>query len=371
MKVTLRTKPLSNGSESIYLDIYEKGKRRYEYLHLYIVPEVDATTKRLNENARKKANEIKSQFVLGKHKPTEKNTLAITLMDWYDEYFRRMREEREVSKAVIDHLHLLRPILFGFLKKERKQHIKIDAFGRLELLGFLQHMKNWKAEKRKKLAQGTMVTYQQRLVAVFNAAIVEGYIKVNPFDNIEDKERIQKYVASKEGLTVEEVRKIAAVKPDKEEDVEVQRAFLFACFTGLRLGDVKDLRWSDIKDFTDHKAILREQIKTGILVNIPLCQTALEYMPTKREDDLVFHLPERTGMQLALKRIVEATDIEKHVTFHTSRHTFASLSYAAGTDLATVSRLLGHTSISTTEVYADVQMEAKVAAIANMKGLFD
>jgi len=178
MKVTLRTKPLSNGSQSIYLDVYEKGERRYEYLRLYLVPEVDENTKRLNQNALKKANEIKSQFILGRHHPDDNSTITLTLMEWYDEYFRRMREDRKVSKAVHDHLHLLRVILLSFLAEEKKKNIKVDAFGRKEVLAFLKFMKKWKCEKREKLSQGTMLIYQQRFIAVFNAAIVEGYIKI-------------------------------------------------------------------------------------------------------------------------------------------------------------------------------------------------
>ena len=92
-------------------------------------------------------------------------------MDWLDTYYIYMKEERNVSKAVYDHLHLLRPILDGFLTKIRKQKITVDAFGRSEVLGFLMYMRNWKAEKKGKLSQGTMVAYQQRFVAVFNVQI--------------------------------------------------------------------------------------------------------------------------------------------------------------------------------------------------------
>jgi len=164
--------------------------------------------------------------------------------------------------------------------------------------------------------------------------------------------------------------KFANVTPCKSEDAEVQRAFLFACLTGLRLSDIRDLEWNDIKYFDNHKAIIKDQVKTGVLINVPLCQTSLQYLPERVGDNMVFHLPPRTGTQLGLKRLIEATDIEKHVTFHTSRHTFASLSYEAGTDLKTVSQLLGHTSVVTTELYTDVQMSAKVDAISRMKGLF-
>ena len=359
MKVTLRTKPLSNGTQSLYLDVYDKGKRKYEYLKLYLVPEVDANAKRENANAMKRANELKAQYILGKYKPEIHQGQCPTLMDWLDTYYIYMKEERNVSKA---------------LTKIRKQKMTVDAFGRSEVLGFLMYMRNWKAEKKGKLSQGTMVAYQQRFVAVFNAAIAEGYIKVNPFDLIKKNERIAKVRSTKDSLTMEEVEKIADVVPAKSEDAEVQRAFLFACFTGIRISDIRELKWSDIKVdikvMGDYKAIIKTQVKTEELVTVPLCMKAMEYLPDQREDEFVFHLPLKTGLRLGLNRIIEASGIDKPVTFHTSRHTFATLTFASGSDLATVSRLLGHTSVATTEIYADVLMDSKVKAINSISEMF-
>ena len=370
MKVTLRTKPLSNGSKSIYLDIYENGKRKYEYLHLYLVPEVDEKTKRINANAMKKAEEIKALYVLGKHKLKEKSSTSLTLIEWFDQYEKQMREVRNVSKAVKGLIHLLRPILEGYLTKSRKKNIKIDEFGRNEVLGFLTYMRNWKAEKRVKLSQGTMATYQQRLIAVFNAAIKEGYITTNPFELIENHERIQKGRPKSISLSIDEIEKISHIVPGKEEDAQVQRAFLFGCFTGMRISDIKDLLWSDIKVIDGKKVIIKKQVKTDLLVTVPLCEKALNYLPSKREDEYVFHLPQMTGLQLGLHRIIKASGIEKPITFHTSRHTFATLTFASGSDLVTVSRLLGHTCVSTTEIYADVMMDSKVKAIQSISDIF-
>ena len=370
MKVTLRTKSLSNGVQSIYLDVYDKGKRKYEYLKLYLVPEVNANAKRENASAMKKANEIKAQYILGKYRPEVRHGECPTLMDWFDTYYIYMKEERNVSKAVYDHLHLLRPILNGFLTKIRKQNMTVAEFGRNEVLGFLMYMRNWKAEKKGKLSQGTMVAYQQRFVAVFNAAITEGHIKVNPFDLIKKNERIAKVRSTKNSLTMDEVERIADVVPVKKEDAEVQRAFLFACFTGIRISDIRELKWTDIKEMGEYKAIVKIQIKTDELVTVPLCKKAMEYLPDQREDEYVFHLPLKTGLRLGLKRIIDAAGIDSPTTFHTSRHTFATLTFASGSDLATVSRLLGHSSVATTEIYADVLMESKVKAMKGISDLF-
>lgn len=370
MKVTLRTKPLANGSKSIYLDVYENGKRKYEYLRLYLVPEVDEKAKRINANAMKKAEEIKAQYVLGKYKQEENSTATLTLLKWFDQYEKQMKEVRSVSKAVKDHIHLLRPILVGYLTKIKKKKIKLDAFGRNEVLGFLMYMRNWKAEKRFKLSQGTMCAYQQRFIAVFNAAIKEGHITTNPFELIENQERIPKVLTKKDSLSMDEVEMIAQVIPDKEEDAQVQRAFLFGCFTGFRISDIRDLKWSDIKDIDGGKAIVKTQVKTDLLVVVPLCEMAIRYLPDKRESEYVFQLPKKTGFRLGFLRVIKASGIKKSVTFHTSRRTFATLTLASGCDLVTISRLLGHTSVSTTEIYADVMMDSKVKAIQSISDLF-
>jgi site-specific recombinase XerD len=96
----------------------------------------------------------------------------------------------------------------------------------------------------------------------------------------------------------------------------------------------------------------------------------MEYLPDQREDEYVFHLPLKTGLRLGLKRIIDAAGIDSLTTFHTSRHTFATLTFASGSDLATVSRLLGHSSVATTEIYADVLMESKVKAMKGISDLF-
>ena len=215
-----------------------------------------------------------------------------------------------------------------------------------------------------------MVLYQQRLVSVFNAAIAEGVITVNPFDLIQRDERIAKVHPNKDKLCVDEVEAIARVVPKRESEAEIQRAFLFACFTGLRISDIRDLKWSDIKELDGYKAIIKPQVKTGNLVTVPLCQRAVEYLPVKGNDDKVFHLLSQQGLRLGLMRLIKASGVKKSVTFHTSRRTFATLSLASGGELTTVSRLLGHTCIATTEIYTDVLMDSKIRAIQGISDLF-
>ena len=240
MNVVLRSKPLKNGSESLYLDIYEDGKRRYEYLRLYLVPEVDDNAKRMNANALKKANEMKAKFILGIDVAAEKKEKepSITMQEWLNEYQRRIDEERQVSDTTRWQTQLVKGLMEEYLASIKKKSIKLVQFGKNELKGFLDFLSNYKGERVDHFSKNTLMTYQQRIVAILNGAFHEGLIKENPFELIAKEERFEKPRATKKGLTVEEVMKIAATKHSNNQ---VRLGFLFSCFTGLRLGDIRTL----------------------------------------------------------------------------------------------------------------------------------
>lgn len=106
-----------------------------------------------------------------------------------------------------------------------------------------------------------------------------------------------------------------------------------------------------------------EQSKTGTVVRIPLGRMAMSLLPHEDLDIHVFRLPTPTAVQLSCKWIAEKAGIKKNVSFHTSRHTFATLTISACGDLSTVSRLLGHKDLKTTQIYADVMMENRISAV--------
>ena len=76
------------------------------------------------------------------------------------------------------------------------------------------------------------------------------------------------------------------------------------------ISDIRELKWTDIKEMGEYKAIVKIQIKTDELVTVPLCKKAMEYLPDQREDEYVFHLPLKTGLRLGLKRIIDAAGID-------------------------------------------------------------
>lgn len=206
-----------------------------------------------------------------------------------------------------------------------------------------------KAEGKK---DTTIKMYIRQLVTMLRAAKRAGYLSDLPdISSPEAKPTKRQY------LTAAELEKF---KADFREG-ETKRLFLFSCYTGLRYSDLINLRYSDIEKGNDRYILSICQQKTGGRIYIPMPAAALQLIDKGRIGlgDLVF--PNRSGN----KRTLAASAIRPHlhewgltigknVSIHTARHTFAVLLLSEGADLYNVSRLLGHTSLKTTQIYADM-----------------
>ena len=163
----------------------------------------------------------------------------------------------------------------------------------------------------------------------------------------------------------------AYLKRAKRTDV---LAFGFSCMTGLRLGDMQRLRWSDIKDVNGVQTVSVIQHKTKRPVAVPLNALALSLLPPKPEngeDGIIFPLVKKPdNVAKYVRRIKDKAGIEKDFTYHSSRHSAATLAITAGAELYSVSKILGHGSIASTQVYAKVKMEKKVEAMNLTNGVF-
>ena len=204
-----------------------------------------------------------------------------------------------------------------------------------------------------KVKPSSAKTYLQKLHSIMEHAVELKYADNNPIP------RAMNMIPRCEScprsfLTVEEIHTMI-VTPCENENVRL--AFLFACFTGLRLSDIETLSWGDIQTIGGTPTIVKNQIKTGHVIRIPLNREALTFLEPKHVNmsiGNVFLLPSRTIIAKVLHKWATASGIEKHVTFHTSRHTFATLAITAGVEIYTVSKLCGHRSVRTTEIYTHI-----------------
>ena len=166
----------------------------------------------------------------------------------------------------------------------------------------------------------------------------------------------------REFLTLDELTTLANTPCTHET---LRKMFLFSCITGLRWGDVEKLIWQEIQHSKENGYYIRfKQEKTTGAETLPISEEARSLCGEEGQpNDLVF-----TGLkygnwnQTHLKSWLRAAGITKHITYHCSRHTYATLQLTLGTDIYTVSKLLGHKNLSTTEIYAKVVNEKKVEA---------
>lgn len=144
--------------------------------------------------------------------------------------------------------------------------------------------------------------------------------------------------------------------PCPREDVKT--AFIFSCLTSLRLSDIRALCPKHIKKSPDSKSeyIEIEQQKTEENVSIPRLAEAKNYFKV---------------VEYVIQRWMPAAGIDKYITFHTSRHASGTLLITSGGETKTVNTLMGHKSVGTTAIYADVEMDCKVEAISGFSSLFD
>ena len=170
-------------------------------------------------------------------------------------------------------------------------------------------------------------------------------------------------------LTIDEVRKLAQT-PCRSE--EVKTAFLFSCLTGLRRSDIAKLTWGEVHQQGEFTRIIFRQKKTGGQEYLDITKQAAALMGERGADDeRVFKWFNSPGSTNDIIRVwVANAGINKDITFHCGRHTFATMMLDLGADIYTVSKLLGHADISTTQIYAKVLDKKKQAAVAAIPDVF-
>lgn len=387
MKVEIKERKLTAGNRSLYLEYYEKGFRKKENLHLYLVPDDAPNARKINGQTYNKAREIQAQRILNppsfesKKKKPEENEKAKTMtwLQWCDEYIQSAIDS-ENCKKMIQHKEVVRKRIAAYLKQIRKPDILLKDVNRDTISGLFKYMREdyrnpgqIKADGGK-LADFTLVLFEETVKAIFNKAVRDGLIPFNPVQDLAKEERFHVPDKHREYLTTDELKRFLAVETQTQAEQTVQKAFGFSCMTGLRLGDMQRLRWSDIKNIGEVQAVSIIQHKTKRLVTVPLNELALSLLPPRPdngEDGIIFPLVKKPdNVAKYVRRIKEKAGIEKDFTYHSSRHSAATLAITAGAELYSVSKILGHGSIVSTQVYASVNMEKKAEAVNLANGIF-
>ena len=359
--VRLRQKMLSNGNISLYLDIYYEGRRKYDCLKLYLIPEKTSKDKERNKETLSLANAIKAQRIVEIQSNAHgfidtKKCERLNFIEYMKSEVERYRSKGSImyAQSVLNTTH--------FLVAYAGDKIAFKQVNKSFLLGYIQYLNTAKGRGGKYLASSSKSTYFQAVVTALNRAVKEEIIDKNPAHLIMREDRPISDKKSREFLTYEELKKLIATPC--ESDI-VKRSFLFSCFCGLRLSDIKALEWSNIENLDDGTGQLKlVQKKTGEPIYLPLSQNAVSQLPAKLDDGKVFHMPTTWKVEDILNKWAKSAGIDKHVTYHVSRHTHATLLLTFGADIYTVSKLLGHTNIQTTQIYAKIVDDKKRHAVS-------
>ena len=372
--VKLRYKALKDGNQSIYLDCYVNGVREYKFLSLYLRPESNRENKLWNREQLRLANAIKAQYIIdiqnGEYGFKDRNrSRKLNFITYCEEMAAEYEANGQNSCAVLMRSAIKR------MTDYKGKNITFNHIDKDFLIGFIEYLNSDirdfdkaakdKNRKPKPLSNVYKEALFARIMVALNKAERDGIILKNPGKDIDRKLKPHSEQKTRCYLTLEEIQRI--IETEYKPDNDIKPAFLFCCFSGLRYSDVSKLTWKEITVSQDGYAQIETTMqKTGKSITIPLSDNALKWLPEREgnlpESRIFYKLPDQVNnADVRLRTLIKKAGISKHVTFHVARHSFATLTLTYGADLYTVSKLLGHANIRTTQVYAKIVDEDTAA----------
>ena len=368
MRVHLRQRKYSKkGQISLYLEYYKgtvktevdktKAIRDYEYLDLYLKDNPQTKQERqVNKETLELAKSIKAKRELeiknGQHGFKRTGSSNADFM----ELFRAEAQKRKSKKGSLDNWEISYKHFKDFIGSDKLPFRRIDKKLCEEYKEYLCNVKKTDGEP---LASSSISSYYSKFRATLNKAVKQRYLSFNPANEVETP-RVK--TPKREHLTVEELKKVSKVECRYPV---LKHAFMFACLTGLRWSDVQKLTWSEIEQNTDGWRVVFHQKKTDGLQYVEIPDNAKQYVgePTDPEARVFRRLKYSSYMNVALQRWMMDAGITKNITFHCARHTYAILQLQHGADIYTVSKLLGHANLKTTQIYADIVDQKRKEAV--------
>lgn len=363
-KVTLRHKPIGKGRKSLYLDIYPPiqsettGKLlRKFYLKLYIYNRPKSEFEKLhNKKTASLAQHIRAQRQIDLDNADYGFLIKTKLNADFVEFFQKEADKRPGSmhwsmavtyfKKFVGKVFLFKHLNETLCEAYKNYLLSSPALGR----------------SKRKIQKNTASTYFSRFKSVLKKAYRNRYISAdlgNAIYNIKINDTHRPY------LFRDELQKMANSECSSPL---VKKAGLFSALTGLRFCDIENLKWGDIQGTSGNYYILYKQNKTGKAEYYPISDDTLSLLnPHGEYDAKIFEGLTYSDVIKFLPEWLKNAGIKKHFTFHGFRHTFATLQLTSGTDIYTVSKLLGHKDVKTTEVYLRIVDELTKVASEKIK----
>ncbi|MBN2727827.1 MAG: site-specific integrase [Bacteroidales bacterium] len=255
----------------------------------------------------------------------------------------------------------------NYLRQHRAESTKLQKFRSILTFQDINHqfLSDYEYYMRNELNNTTNTVYKsfKRMKSIINEAMIQNeklYTR-SPFVGY----KLRTEPTSRLFLSSSELNDLYAIKDEFNDKIKnVLQYFLFSCFTGLRYQDIADLTWRSVA--TDRIEVKMHKTKDTVIV--PLLDKAKNLLPeTGNLDDQVFRVLSNQKTNDYLKLAIEKAGINKNITFHCARHTFATVALNSGIPLEVVQKLLGHSMIRTTQIYSKVLTETLFQQMEKMK----
>ena len=379
-KVALRQKKITRGRKSLYLDFYppiphpETGEpTRREFLGLYIYEKPKTPIdKQHNTETLKIGQSIRQKRENFLNKPEiyslyEKEQLRLRELgeQCFIEYFTELANKRKAS----NHDNWVSAL--NYLDTFTNGSLKFTDLNQKFLEDFKEYLLTTKSNRSNKttLSQNSAVSYFNKVKAALKQAYKDDILQYDLNANVKP---IKAAETRREYLTLDELNKLVKIPCN---DVLLKRAALFSALTGLRFSDIQKMTWGELEYINGQGYFLNfKQKKTKGVEVLPISEQAYSFTGGEENPkDMPQDKPVFEGLKYSayhnkhLFQWIGAAGITKDITFHCFRHTFATLQLFNGTDIYTVSKMLGHKDLKTTQIYAKIVDEAKRTASDKIK----
>lgn len=374
LSVILKKRRLQSGKESFVLYINHKGKRWTENLKgLELVPEyiIDESLsdkdkkviERENKEIRKKNIEAEQtaencKILRQSELIRNANNLPTEKIEYFEKHyieFLNTKTNNDTYQAYLVVFESLKRYLIlnhseykEFLKpqdtdpKKKKKELTVKQVDRSFLRGYVKFLSD------NKVTSNSQRLYLDRIRHFFNFLKKEKVVTENPISEI-DLPKVRTH--QREHLSIEEIQHFA--ESSDGINPTVRDMFLFGAFTGLRVSDLRSLKWSDFRNNFEYFTI-RVQ-KTQKILTLKLSAPAKEILNSiPKTSDRVFKRFSQHTMRYHLIKWTKQANFDKNITIHTARHSFAVNYLSSGGDIFILSKLLGHSNLKTTQIYADI-----------------
>ena len=370
MRISIEKRKVTGGKLSLRLVYYfgtttdakgkTKHKRKLETLDLFVYQKPKSNTeKQHNKEHLQLAEAIRSKRTVeaqsGKHQFTNTIKKQTDFFQYLDEFIFNKKREKKATSTIDSWLAAFKHI--------RNFHPEPTLPMNQITIDFVSRYAAWLKTVTcgsDLLSVNTTSVYFEKFIVCVRACVKRGLIENDPTENI--KGLFKKIQEKRVYLTLDELRKIASA--DCKNDT-LKRMFIFSCLTGLRWGDVSTITWGNIETDNGHHKIVFNQQKTKGLQYLDIPDQAYHFLGDRTVETTqpIFKLAYSNHINTLLMTWALDAGLNKKITFHAGRHTFAVVQLMQGTSLYTLSRLMGHTSIKTTQIYADIVDSERKAAM--------